>query len=114
MLSWDSTLAEQAQRWANQCKSGHSPNDQRPDSGENTFGYATIDDVSKVDAGKLAVDDWAKERLHTTSQDLFPFTSGENSQGNIGNWTAMIWADTTKVNSNDKAIYISLFHNFFN
>merc|ERR1711935_787300 len=43
-LTWDSTLAEQAQRWANQCKDGHSQKDQRPDSGENSYVYPTIGD----------------------------------------------------------------------
>ena len=37
MMKWDTALAAQAQRWANNCKFGHSPGNQRPGAGENVY-----------------------------------------------------------------------------
>ena len=57
MMKWDTALAAQAQRWANNCKFGHSPSNQRPGAGENIY-YSSQSGTS-IDGnslGKLKLD----------------------------------------------------------
>ena len=98
-MKWDSTLAAQAQNWANNCNFEHSPSSSRPGAGENLAIRGTSGLVDENGAGRDAVERWADESNDVIgTEGLFPFTSVSNSRGDdIGHWTAMIWDDTDTV-----------------
>merc|ERR1712179_327781 len=86
MLTWDSTLAEQAQQWANQCKDGHSPKDQ-------ILVKTHMNILPLVMLAKLMLVNvhWTigqkKDRI-LPFKILFHSLAAKKSEGDIGHWTA--------------------------
>ncbi|KAI8095937.1 CAP domain-containing protein [Thamnidium elegans] len=78
-LSWDWSLAEHAQGWANRCQFKHSK------SGENiSYGFPSI---------KAAIEDWYESEV-----GYYNFDTGRSINGvEITHLTQMVWKDTTSV-----------------
>ncbi|XP_037069417.1 venom allergen 5-like [Pollicipes pollicipes] len=96
-LVWDNELATVAQRWADQCASGHDQcrSVARFYVGQNlawSWGGAK-------DWTNRAIGQWFHGELPNFQQSGLKFTSGRDpvSGGVIGHLTQVIWAGTTKV-----------------
>ena len=103
-ITWDTELAAKAQEWANKCKYEHSPKSFRPGVGENLY-WTSVNGGNVGDIGRNAVELWACERKNVIGlTGIIPFKWKPNTNkvcqwtdGQIGHWTQLIWADTHKV-----------------
>jgi len=94
-LTWNSTLAESAQRWADYLASSgrfqHAPENAGNPEGENlwagTKGYYAPEDM---------VEAWAREKQFYRP-GLFPNNSSTGDVEDVGHYTQMVWRATTQV-----------------
>ena len=94
-LQWDPQLAAAATAYADDLAATdsweHSPDESRPDQGENlwmgTRGAFTPEDM---------VGDWiAEKRMFRAG--TFPYVSSTGSWEDVGHYTQIIWADTDRI-----------------
>ncbi|VDM92986.1 unnamed protein product, partial [Onchocerca ochengi] len=57
-MRWDCKLENSAQKWADQCVSGHSPKNQRPGIGENVYTFRTSRSVANFKKTLMAGESW--------------------------------------------------------
>lgn len=89
MLTTDSTLAADAQAYANACVYQHSGT---PGRGENLYASAFFPVQINQPPPSAAVSDWEKENvLYTYGAIPAP------NQSAVGHYTQLVWANTTKV-----------------
>lgn len=94
-LSWNDTLAQSAQRWADYLAATgrfeHAPENRDAPEGENlwagTKGYF---------APEAMVDAWAREKRFF-QPGLFPDNSTTGKVEDVGHYTQMVWRATTEV-----------------
>jgi pathogenesis-related protein 1 len=92
-LKWNTTLAAQAQQYADSCPSGHSNRSERAQNsgfnkvGENIYWAGWNTDTP------TAVDSWVNER---TEWD-FGMVIGDGNFADYGHYTQVVWDDTTDV-----------------
>ncbi|MFW6365261.1 MAG: CAP family protein [Spirochaetota bacterium] len=94
-LTWNETLAEHAQQWADNLakrrRMYHSSNDSRKGEGENlwmgTRGYYSYTQMD---------DSWGSEKKYF-KEGTFPDVSTSGSWQDVGHYTQMIWAKTKEV-----------------
>jgi len=95
-LVWSDELAKIAQRWSDQCPSGHDKNRYSPDfdlhPGQNmawTWSPKNSDDYEVAD--KVVA--WYDEVKHWPASNVGSF-SYNNITGEIGHYTQLVWAET--------------------
>ncbi|XP_052238446.1 cysteine-rich venom protein VAR7-like [Dreissena polymorpha] len=87
LMTWDESLANIAQRWAENCHHDHEkPANRRWDVGRFSVGQNI---ASNYPSWTDAIEGWAKEKKD--------FTYGNNQNKSVGHYTKMVWADTSKV-----------------
>jgi len=99
-LEWDDDLAEGAQLWANQCTFGHDEDRSTCDgavgqSAAKEAGYNNMDEFKWADVTQ----GWYNEieDFKSTSMDLISEFQAKSNFGDIGHFTQVIWAETTKI-----------------
>lgn len=93
-LVWSSSLARNAQSWANYLarnrKTSHSPN--RNDVGENiAYGSSRSNSVTKF------VNAWAEEKEDFVEGENYPNCTSTGDVDDVEHYTQMVWEKTTKV-----------------
>ena len=97
-LVWDEELAVSAQRWTDQCVSGHDHNRRVPS--EKFVGQNYAETSSSVNSG---VTDYTKfvqmwyDEVKDFKSGVSSFKTGSPNTGVIGHYTAVVWAETKKV-----------------
>ncbi|KAH3736563.1 cysteine-rich venom protein latisemin-like [Dreissena polymorpha] len=88
LMTWDVSLANIAQRWADNCSNAHEkPSYKRCDFGRFSVGQNLAYGYSSWTG---AIEGWAKEKKD--------FTYGtDNKNKVVGHYTQMVWAQTSKV-----------------
>ena len=92
---WDSELEAIAQRWADQCQSGHDINKKKLDGtsvGQNVALISSLLDIDSVVAG---VQRWYDE-VHNPGFGSYPESPFSFDSG-TGHYTQLVWADTELV-----------------
>jgi len=103
-LVWNDELAEVAQRWVDQCVSGHDKN-RRTETfssgvGQNWAWQGNWKMDEQIEIAPIMVERWYDEVKDITNKAVDSFSSNNavtGSTGVIGHYTQVVWADTTDV-----------------
>ncbi|XP_052276294.1 cysteine-rich venom protein latisemin-like [Dreissena polymorpha] len=87
LMSWDESIANLAQRWAENCVWGHDTND--TDIGRFSFGQNIAQSSGNLDWNK-AISNWANEK------NVYTY-NGDNGGKVVGHYTQIVWAESSKV-----------------
>ncbi|XP_001603551.4 venom allergen 5-like [Nasonia vitripennis] len=98
-LTWDNELEKIAQTWASQCNFAHDScrDVERFNVGQNIAYTATTGDISTLDVEQL-VKNWYDEVKNYNHNQVARFGAVRGNGGKqIGHYTQLVWADTTKL-----------------
>jgi uncharacterized protein YkwD len=82
-VTWNQSLADAAQAWADGCKYGHATNGENIAAG--TDGYSSAD----------LFDLWASERVYYDWAN--PGPNSLDPQQDVGHWTQIVWKASTQI-----------------